>query len=450
MRQLLFVLALSFLFVHWEPALDRLEAARPARSKSKTREADIRSLDVAPGIVACQYGHFWVITDMKLEDAKELVQRLETMLGLMSKYWGKNPGSVVIPCVVFEDMGKWPAQLIGKLHPEGVMSVREGGGVTVSQNLYLGAVAVQAASVVYAPSTHGTPQHEAVHAFAHLAFATTGPTWYSEGMAELGNYWREGDTSVQADPRIIAYLRKVTPKKDLKEVLAPFQDTGDSWQNYAWRWALCHMLVNNPNYSAAFHKLGLKLLEKGRLNYPMAMREQLWVKDFAEVFGESTAQIDFEYRFLLDHLATGFRVDLCAWDWAVKFQGVNGPTIKSTTVKAARGWQASGLMVKEGVEYDYAAKGTWKLAKGGEALTADGDDDNAGRLQGVVMKAYRLSEPFDLGQRGSFTAPSDGNLYLRCAGSWIDLADRSGSMAVKFRVKPKGAARSEAEEKKKQ
>ena len=62
-------------------------------------------------------------------------------------------------------------------------------------------------------------------------------------------------------------------------MLAPFQDTGDCWQNYAWRWALCHLLVNNPNYSATFRKVGLKMLDRGRLHYPDAVREQLWVKE---------------------------------------------------------------------------------------------------------------------------------------------------------------------------
>ncbi len=450
MQRFVIVVAVCILSIGLGPDAGRLEAAKPARSRTgkAARAADIRSVDVAPGIVACQYGHFWVITDMKVDEAKQLVQRLETMLGLISGYWGKNPGNVVIPCVVFKQMSDWPPQVISKLHADGVASVREGGGLTVSQNLYLGDVAVQASSVVYAPAAHGTPQHEAVHAFCNLAFATTGPTWYSEGMAELGTYWNEGDSSVRADPRIIAYLRQTTPKKDLKEVLAPFQDTGDSWQNYAWRWALCHLLVNNPNYSAAFRKLGLKMLDKGRLHYPKATREQLWVQDFQEVFGQTTREIDFEYRFFLDHLATGLRADLCAWDWNSKFQGISGPTIKRTMVKANRGWQSAGLMLKGDVEYQYVTSGTWKMAKGAEPLTANGDDDaKSGRLQGVVMKNYRLGEPFDLGERGSFTVPADGNLYLRCGGSWVDLADRSGSISVKFRVKPKAAAKPDAEEK---
>jgi len=48
------------------------------------------------------------------------------------------------------------------------------------------------------------------------AFATTGPTWYSEGMAELGTYWREGDTSVNADPRILEYLASPTRRRACK------------------------------------------------------------------------------------------------------------------------------------------------------------------------------------------------------------------------------------------
>jgi len=414
------------------------QAAKPKASAGKGKTS-IRTMNVADNIIAAQYGHFWVITDMTADETKELLVRLETMLGLISSYWGKEPGRMTIPCVVFKNMKVWPQAIMEKLHPEGIESVQSGGGVTCSQNLYLGAVAVQSTAVVYAPAEHGTPQHESVHAYCNLAFATTGPTWYSEGMAELGNYWREGDSAVNADPRIIAYLRGETNKKSLKEVLAPFQATGDCWQNYAWRWLLCHLMVNNPNYGSNFRKLGLKFLEKGRVDFPEAMREQMWARDFQETFGGQARELEFEYQYFLDHLETGYRVDLCAWDWKTKFQGLlpGGPARRSP-VKANRGWQGSGVTVATGITYQYTASGTWKTAKDLPAVGAKGGESDRGRLLGVVMKDYKLGEPFPLENEGTFNAPGDGQLYLRINDKWTELADNTGSLNVEIRAQTRG------------
>ena len=43
--------------------------------------------------------------------------------------------------------------------------------------------------------------------------------------------------------------------------------TGDSWQNYAWRWALCHLLETNPNYTKKFRPLGLGMLMKQPVSF---------------------------------------------------------------------------------------------------------------------------------------------------------------------------------------
>jgi hypothetical protein len=48
------------------------------------------------------------------------------------------------------------------------------------------------------------------------------------------------------------------------------------------------------------------------------------------------------------------------------------------------------------------------------------------------MSDYELSEPFELGQSGSFKAPADGKLYLRCRDRWSELGDNDGSVLVKM------------------
>ena len=36
----------------------------------------------------------------------------------------------------------------------------------------------------------------------------------------------------------------------------------------------------------------------------------------------------------------------------------------------------------------------------------------------VVLDAYRLGEPFELGNQGTFEASNNGNLYVRCRDDW--------------------------------
>src|SRR5690606_30887307 len=171
-----------------------------------------------------------------------------------------------------------------------------GGGVTASTVLTRGN-SFLAKATVYAGARRGTPQHEAVHAYCSQSFGTTGPVWYSEGMAEMGCYWRENDPAVNCDEVIVRYIRGSEPKS-LNEIVNGNETTGDSWQNYAWRWALCHLLANNKNYADRFRPLGLGLLTKQDVS-------------FEQTYGAMAQEIAFEYRFFLQHLERGYRVDLC-------------------------------------------------------------------------------------------------------------------------------------------
>lgn len=372
-----------------------------------------------PGIAEYTSPNFIVRTDMPSEEAKELLERLERMLVLVSGYWGKKSARVIEMYVV-KDLANWPE---GSLAAEGRTSVATGGGLTVTSKISRGR-AWQAKSIVYSTADRGTPQHEAVHAYCSQTFGSTGPTWYSEGMAEIGQYWRgENDKAVNCDKYVIDYLRN-SPPKALKEVVDPNQYTGDSWQNYAWRWALCHLLGFNDNYSARFKPLGLAL-----------MTEQKGVS-FNSVYGTMAAEIEFEYHLFLKNLEPGYRVDLCSWDWKMKPQRVRGSRVLVSKIEAARGWQPTRLEAKSGETYSYTAEGTWKLAAEGEELTADGEASGRGRLLGVLFEDYQLGEPFDLGAAGTFTAESDGQLFVRCQEEWGQIADNSGTLTFKIKLAP--------------
>ncbi|MGE0608041.1 MAG: hypothetical protein AB7O62_13185 [Pirellulales bacterium] len=373
--------------------------------------------------------NFVLHTDMSAEEAKELLTRLETMIKLISAYFGQRLPHP-IECYVAKDLKNWPP---GSMPSEqGRAQIAAGAGVTIT--LSNGRVAK---STVYSVADGGTPQHEAVHAYCGQSFGSTGPVWYAEGMAEMGQYWKQGDPSVNCHPVVVEYLRKSAPKS-MNEIVNSDERTGDSWENYSWRWALCHLLANNKNYSDRFLPLGQAMM----LKKPGA--------SFNQTYGAMASEISFEYLFFLKHFDIGYRADLCAWDWKKKFIKFKGASPLSSTIEAMRGWQPTGAILTEGEEYEYSASGTWKTTKGKDApsITAGGNDEGAGRLIGVVIKEFDLegsldlddyiSPPIELGEHGDFTAPSDGKLYLRCQESWTELADNSGKLSVKLKVKGKG------------
>lgn len=363
--------------------------------------------------------NFHVMTDLPAEAADELLGRLETMLKLVSAYYGR-PNTRPIEMFVFDEFGHWNESQLAQLSPDGIAMVRSGGGLTITQSLRSGKEFISR-SIVYAGSDHGTPQHEAVHAFCGHAFGACGPVWYAEGMAEVGNYWIENDKSVTADPRIIEYLKSQDPRPLNHIVNNPLETTGDSWQNYAWRWALCHLLGFNENYTKRFKPLGLALLAEQDI-------------DFWQVYGEQSQEIEFEYRLFLKDMETGYRCDLASWDWKTRFQTLRGDAQVQAVIRADRGWQASRLNVAAGTEYSCMATGDIKLTKDKEREGEPADASADGALLGVVMHDYELSEPFELPADGKFTPPVDGQLYLRCRDAWGSLGDNSGKRTVRLKL----------------
>lgn len=367
--------------------------------------------------------NFLLHTDLTEDDAKELLVRLENMLKLISTYWGR-PNRQVIECYVVKNLANWPD---GSLDARGLQSIQAQAGVTSTRKLQSSTGAFLAKSIVYAVADRGTPQHEAVHAYCGQTFGTTGPTWYSEGMAEMGQYWKENDSSVNCHPGVVEFIHATEPKS-LNSIINGNEMTGDSWQNYAWRWALCHLLATNPNYASKFRPLGISLLTGQKAS-------------FESVYGPSAKEISFEYLFFLKHFDIGFRADLCAWDWKMKFKHLTGPTPQAAKIKAKGGWQPTGCAVKAGTAYEYLAEGHWKVSKDVDDVTAEGADDGTGKLIGVLFNPddYELGEPFDLGAFGDWTPDSDGQLFVRCQEPWKEINDEnSGMIALKIKLKGKG------------
>ena len=238
----------------------------------------------------------------------------------------------------------------------------------------------------------------------------------------MGAYWKKNQRAVQIDPVVIDYLKNARPKKML-DIVATGQITGDSWQAYSWRWALCHLLANNPNYSGRFKALGLALMSESNAS-------------FESVYGPMAREISLEYDQFVRHVDNGYRCDLCFLKWNRKFLLLHGRRRITTKVLARSGWQPTSLKLQAGQSYDYASKGKWRIERGGKELDADGEEGGAGKLVGVVMRDFELGEPFELGTKGSFVHENEGDLYVRCRDAWNRIEDNDGSLTVYFRRTP--------------
>ena len=364
--------------------------------------------------------HFLIYTDLPADKVRDLLRKLEEELKLIAAYWGRPPRGIIECCVV-EDLSKWPQELIAKMEPQGLAKIREGAGVCIGVTRRMGNKFVGKAHV-YAVAKDNVPLHEAVHAYCDQAFGHTGPRWYAECMAEMGHYWEKGVKGVNVPAVVIHYLHKSSPRP-LESLIDNEEKTGGTWQDYCWWWMLGHMLDNNPNYYAQYRAFGRMVLGGSKVT-------------FQDVFGKQVKEMDFELRLFRQHLQNGYRVDLCSWDWKKKFTNRLPPDrAMSVTVRADYGWQPTGLTVSANTAYSYDTEGTWKAGEKSDPVDAGGAADGRGRLVGILMKDYQLGEEFELGKSGSFTPPSDGDLYLRCRVPWNKIADNSGKISVRLKKK---------------
>lgn len=365
--------------------------------------------------------HFAFKTDLSDREAAILLDKLERMAGLLQNHF-RRPALGVVNGFVVRDLDAWGTHRFEEAY--GLEKIREGAGVCFNARL-----GDERSAVLYSCAKHGVIQHECMHGLCHMTFGATGPTWLAEGMAELGNYWRDGQREVDIDPAVVAYLQNSRPKKRLLEIAVPGRVDAGTWQDYAWRWALCHLLANNPNYAVQFQPLAIALME-----------ERPGVS-FESVYGPDAKQISFEYDLFLETVGNGYRADLVAWPWkecgrSRELKGGMRTTIPR--VKAAAGWQATRVRVEQGVEYAVQTKGKWKTSAAGPAVTAAGDAAGHGRLLGVVFRQsaageWTLGQEFPVGDGNAFTAPEDGELFLRCGDAWTRLADNSGEIEVTVR-----------------
>ena len=197
---------------------------------------------------------FFSIPIFRLDEADDFVERLEAMLEQISAYWGR-PLHGVIECYVIRNLDEFP---LAATIPAGIGGVRTAGGVTLMQSALEGKRHV-AKSIVYAAARL---EVVATRSGSRLLPSDLRP--HRAGVVFRGDG--------RGGPLLTTKARRSVPTRARSSFSAttrrnrspspcrPSRSAATRWQNYASRWALCHFLVTNPNYSRQFRQLGRGLL----------------------------------------------------------------------------------------------------------------------------------------------------------------------------------------------
>jgi len=398
-----------------------------------------------------------VHTDLPKSDAEALLKRLDGTLKGAARFFGAPPRDSIEMFVV-DRLEQWPTEKF--THPAARLLIGGVGGGVVTNGFDDSATAPRKV-IVFAAALPGIPEHEVIHAYCVQTFGVSGPTWFKEGIAEMLSTGVRERAAVERPSEVVAYLQEAEPRTLAEitsgggEFTAPLaaslvamleehhasKGNGavasmDDWREehsevvraarleYHWCWAACHFLHQHPEYNCRF-----KMLARGYVaGQPV---------EFDAMYAPVRDRLEFEYRFFLERLEPGYRVDLCAWDWRDPSEARPGKRAPSLKIVSGRGYQSTGMELHEGDCLGYDAQGEWRLAEDAAPVDADGDSAGAGRLEGVLLDGYTLSEPFDLGRQGKLISPASGKLYVRCRDAWGELADNRGLVRLTLRKSSK-------------
>lgn len=423
------ILLLGFLPIY---ALISIGASVGQGSDTTPREKHYSTYRISPLIIH---------TDLSASAAAAIAGRVNSVIDDAAAYW-QRPVRGPIECFVVGNPDQWPDGQMPQ--PMARLMIAQVGGATQSRQVGHGIYARNIVRV-FASARSGVMEHEIVHAYCGQTFAATGPLWYQEGMAQLFAFGSDRQRGVNCPDATLTQLG-AKPKMTISQIqsggqatrqlLAQFSDKADrsaelaglisttDWnqddiralrqikQFYCWNWFLCHFLVHNTNYQSRFRAVGRAYLTKRQ-------------DRFATCFQAVRRELEFEYQFTLQHLARGYRVDLCCWDWKKTFSPLACKRSVRTRVVAARGYQATGVLVEAGQRYHFRTEGAWTHRTASASAAADTQT-----LEAVILHNYQLTAPFPLRRDGQFDAPCTGALYVRCRSNWDRIADNEGSVML--------------------
>ncbi|MGH7127666.1 MAG: hypothetical protein ACREIV_03795, partial [Planctomycetaceae bacterium] len=202
---------------------------------------------------------------------------------------------------------------------------------------------------------------------------------------------------------------------------------------YAWSWALCKFFDTHPRYRERFRGLGA-FRTGGR-----------FASEFSRAFAAEMNAIQVEWPLFVRTLEVGYDIERAAI--AVRPGESLASSGDSVEVQAGRGWQSSGVRIERDKRYHVTATGRFTVAQEPKPWVSEArgisfryvEGRPLGMLLGIVVsettsEAAPSLTVIPLGAEATFTAATDGTLYLRLNDSWSELSDNTGSVSVELRA----------------
>ncbi len=292
--------------------------------------------------------------------------------------------------------------------------------------------------------------HEGTHSFMFTLLGSSGPPWYSEGLAELmaTHHWDAQGLKLGYFPRARQEVPELGRIKLVQDALAAGQaqqvvqilkfgpDAHQQNSGYAWCWALAAFLDGHPRYRDRFRQL------------PSHVNALDFNEQFLALFKDDLALLFEEWQVFVANLEHAYEMERMVVDFT------SGkpvpPTGAKLNVAADQGWQNTGWQLKSGETYRLHASGRYQLGiepvvwwsePGGVSIRYY-HAEPLGKLLAAVRPdgeppngRSAFLTPIAVGLEGTIVPPQSGTLYLRINDSAGELADNQGDAVVTVEVR---------------
>ncbi len=296
--------------------------------------------------------------------------------------------------------------------------------------------------------------HEGTHWFLWKFLSGNGPPWFSEGVCEqLGTHEWDGQRlrmGVIPDRREhFPYWGRLKLIHDsLAQENAPTLDAllnyGDrahrTDEPYAWSWAAMLFFTNHPKYQDILQSVSQPPLDYSS-QITVALKQKL---------SGTWSIVDAEWRLFVSELDFGFSPESSLVDLtSVPLSTLNRKA--TCTLRCDRGWQSTGIQVKQGQSIHIAAQGNFEVRR-----KRDSNDRSSWKSgsQGVTLEYYRgqplgrllatvvpisdaeIEKPIrrctthSIGRSATLDSLESGLLLLKINESSAELGDNRGELMV--------------------
>ena len=298
-------------------------------------------------------------------------------------------------------------------------------------------------------------RHLAIHEFTHcFMFAVPGvhvPGWYMEGMAELF-----GTHRIDSNGRYEFRVMPDRPKSSTAWGGLPLSAarllevtgnrcricSGSPLRNF-WKTRDTRGRGRPANFSTDIRGTG-----RASGSWENTRSDRNFGRRSSTLYGPDLQEMETEWALFTHELQFGFDLARAAIDFKSGQPLAAGESRSGIEVAANRGWQSSGVAVKQGERYQMDAVGEVVLAKNPKPWISQPQGISIvyseGRPIGTLLVAVHREPPGHdsqesmlketvVGKKNMFTASTSGTLYFRINDTWNSLANNDGRYQVVVR-----------------